>query len=62
VSNLTLISKNKMVVHELSEDLKTETGIENTKKRLEFIYPNKHLLEISEIENKFNIRLNINLA
>jgi uncharacterized protein YlzI (FlbEa/FlbD family) len=60
--NLTLISKNKMVVHELSEDLKTETGIENTKKRLEFIYPNKHLLEISEIENKFNIRLNINLA
>jgi uncharacterized protein YlzI (FlbEa/FlbD family) len=60
--NLTLISKNKMVVHELSEDLKTETGIENTKKRLEFIYPNKHLLEISEIENKFIIRLNINLA
>lgn len=60
--NLTLISKNKMVVHEISEDLKTETGIENTKKRLEFIYPNKHLLEISEIENEFIIRLNINLA
>lgn len=60
--NLTLISKNKMVVHEISDDLKTETGIENTKKRLNFIYPNKHLLEISEIENEFIIRLNINLA
>ncbi len=60
--NLTLISKNKIVVHEISDDLKTETGIENTKKRLDFIYPNKHLLEISEIDNNFIIRLNINLA
>lgn len=60
--NLTLVTKNKMVVHELPEDMKTETGIENTKKRLEFIYPNKHLLEISELENEFIIRLNINLA
>lgn len=61
-SNLTLVAKNKMVVNEIPEDLKTETGIENTKKRLEIIYPKKHLLEISEIENEFIIRLNINLA
>lgn len=60
--NLTLITRNKMVVHEISEDLKTETGIENTKKRLEFIYPNKHLLEISEHDNDYIVRLNINLA
>lgn len=60
--NLTLITRNKMVVHEISEDLKTETGIENTKKRLEFIYPNKHLLEISEQNNDYIVRLNINLA
>lgn len=59
--NLTLITRNKMVVHEISEDLKTETGIENTKKRLDFIYPNKHLLEISEHNNDYIVRLNINL-
>lgn len=61
-SSLTLISKNKMVVDEISEELKTETGIENTKKRLEIIYPNKHSLEISEKENTYIISLNINLA
>lgn len=60
--SLTLITRNKMVVHEISEDLKTETGIDNTKKRLEFIYPNKHLLEISEHNNDYIVRLNINLA
>lgn len=61
-SNLTLVAKNKMVVNEIPEDLKTETGIENTKKRLDIIYPKKHLLEISEKDNTFIISLNINLA
>lgn len=61
-SNLTLVAKNKMVVNEISEDLKTETGIENTKKRLEIMYPKKHVLEISEKDTTFIIRLNLNLA
>lgn len=60
--NLTLVTRNKMVVNEISEDLKTETGIENTKKRLEIIYPNKHILEINEKENTFSINLSINLV
>lgn len=60
--HLTLVAKNKMVVNEIPEDLKTETGIENTKKRLEIIYPKKHLLEISEKDSTFIISLNINLA
>ncbi len=61
-SNLTLISKNKMVVDEIADDLKTETGIENTKKRLEIIYLNKHILDISEKESVYTISLTINLA
>ncbi len=52
---------NKMVVDDLPEELKTEKGIENTTKRLEFIYPNKHQLEIKEIENYYHIDLEIEL-
>ncbi|WP_227658788.1 sensor histidine kinase [Flavobacterium haoranii] len=59
--NLTLVVKNKMVVDEISKDLKTETGIENTKKHLEYLYPKKYLLEITEIENDYIVSLNINL-
>ncbi len=58
---LTLNVMNKMVVDDLPEELKTEKGIENTTKRLEFIYPNKHQLEIKEIENYYHIDLEIEL-
>ena len=46
----------------LVSELKTEKGIENTTKRLEFIYPNKHTLAIKEIENYFHIHLEIELT
>jgi len=36
-------------------------GIENTKHRLNLIYPSRHLLTIKETENDFNVSLHINL-
>ena len=61
-NHLTLNVVNKMVVDDIPEELKTEKGIENTTKRLEFIYPNKHTLAIKEIENYFHIHLEIELT
>lgn len=58
---LSLIVINKMVVDAIPEELKTEKGIENTTKRLEYIYPNKHTLAIKEIDNYFHINLEIEL-
>jgi hypothetical protein len=60
-NKLILEAKNKMVVHEVPDDLKTEKGIENTTKRLEFMYPNKHSLSIKEENNTYCILLEINL-
>jgi sensor histidine kinase YesM len=36
-------------------------GIENTKHRLNLIYPSKHLLIINETEKEFSVSLHINL-
>lgn len=60
-NHLTLKVVNKMVVDDVPEELKTEKGVENTTKRLEFIYPNKHTLEIKEIDNYYHIHLEIEL-
>jgi len=59
--SLLLDVKNKMVVDDLPDDLKTETGIENTTKRLDFIYPNKHQLKITEDQNTYHIHLKLEL-
>lgn len=40
----------------------TGTGIENTQKRLELIYPQKHELQILENENEFRVHLSIDLV
>jgi sensor histidine kinase YesM len=36
-------------------------GIANTKKRLQFLYPGKHILKINSIENNFIVELSISL-
>jgi len=36
-------------------------GITNTKKRLQYLYPNKHLLTINEANNKFIVQLTLQL-
>lgn len=53
VNNKVIIQKN---IYE-----KSELGIENTMRRLELIYPSKHLLEIDNSENQFSVLLNIDL-
>lgn len=37
-------------------------GIENTKQRLQLLYPNKHTLEISHDENNFEVYLQLDLS
>jgi LytS/YehU family sensor histidine kinase len=37
----------------------TGTGISNTKRRLELVYPDKHLLEITETPDKYSVTLTI---
>ena len=46
------------------EEIKKEfggIGLENIKKRLQLLYPNKHNLKITTLENSFKIELKINL-
>lgn len=57
--NFILKVKNSIVNKNLSEDKKTETGIENTIKRLNYIYPEKHLLNIKEEDRVFSVNLTI---
>ena len=57
----TLDVKNKMVVNEISEELKSEKGIENTTKRLNFIYPQKHQFTKTEDQNTYHIYLKLEL-
>lgn len=64
VKNQTLSLKvqNKIVVHFTENDLKSEIGIENTKKRLAFLYPNKHMLSVENTQNMYTVLLTINLT
>jgi LytS/YehU family sensor histidine kinase len=53
---------NNKVEKEINDDDKSGIGIENTKKRLQLIYPDKHLLSIDDNPTIFNVSLHINLT
>lgn len=57
-----LYVKNTKSVQIIKENEKSKTGLENTLKRLEYIYPNKHKLNIDETESFYTIQLTIDLA
>ena len=59
---LSLIVKNKIVINELPPNLKTETGIENTQKRLDFMYPNRYTLKIINDSAVYTVHLTIDLS
>lgn len=52
---------NKKVNVRLQEELRTEQGIDNTKKRLEHLYANEHTLKIENGEHTFLVVLIIHL-
>ena len=55
------VKNNKVQTH-FSDIYVCENGIENIQKRLDFIYPGTHNLEIIEDENQFHVNLKINLS
>lgn len=60
-SELFLQVKNNKVYIQKSEDLKSGLGVENTKNRLQHIYPAKHSLEINDTEKEYSVSLTLNL-
>lgn len=48
--------------HKVSSLKKTGLGLENVKRRLNLLYPNSHVLEIDDKEEKYHINLSIDLA
>lgn len=58
---LTLAVKNDKVNLQLSPDEKSEQGLENTAKRLDYLYPDKHKLLIFDEEHTFTVNLSITL-
>lgn len=53
---------NNQVNVSISEDEASEQGIENTAKRLEFIYPGEHELQIKDNKENFHVHLKIKLS
>jgi len=56
-----LVANNKVNIQSGIKENRSGLGIKNTKHRLVFIYPSKHLLTIKETENDFTVSLHINL-
>ncbi|TMI96329.1 MAG: GHKL domain-containing protein [Bacteroidetes bacterium] len=66
----TIIEKNKLVfsiennkgyVDEIKTDEYNGLGLENVKRQLELLYPGKHLLKISNEQDRFKVQLQLNL-
>lgn len=56
-----LVINNKVTVV-VSEESRNGIGIENTRSRLELLYPYAYELVITEDEKQFTVKLNIELA
>lgn len=52
---------NKKVVTSTTNDTAGGIGLDNTKRRLDLLYPGAHQLEIRETDNEFNVYLELNL-
>jgi sensor histidine kinase YesM len=61
-SQLNLFVSNKKVSTQKETTERSGLGIENTKKRLELIYPDRHLVTINESDTYFEVSLQINLS
>ncbi len=58
---LILYIHNNKVKNMFAENLSTNLGIENTRKRLELLYPGKYKLDIKDLEKEFIVNLSLEL-
>ena len=61
-NELKLQVKNKIAVNKSPSKESTRLGIETTQKRLDLLYPAKHVLTIKNSENYFTVNLTMKLA
>jgi sensor histidine kinase YesM len=56
-----IVENNKGYVDEIEKGKHSGLGLENVKRQLELLYPGKHLLSIEDKQDKFYVRLELNL-
>lgn len=57
--DFSMLVGNQKVSMPIHEDGSTEQGIENTSKRLDLIYPNKHSLQLTDLPDRYEVDLKI---
>lgn len=60
-NSLLLETKNMKTNNSTTNIASSGIGLENTKKRLQLLYPNQHTLEINDVAAFFNVKLEIQL-
>lgn len=61
-NTLTLRTENPKNAIEILEETSSGTGIENATRRLNFMYPEKHSLDISETDTHYKLELTVELS
>jgi sensor histidine kinase YesM len=56
-----IVENNKGYVDEIEKGKHSGLGLENVKRQLQLLYPGKHLLSIQDKQDKFYVRLELNL-
>ncbi|HLC83259.1 MAG TPA: sensor histidine kinase, partial [Bacteroidia bacterium] len=60
-TQLFLFVKNNKVFIQRSAESESGIGVENTKNRLQMIYPGKHKLQIDNTEKEYSVSLTLDL-
>lgn len=60
-SELEMTVKNNKVTVSIPLEEKSEQGIDNTRQRLEYLYPQKHKLAIFDTDDSFEVKLTLSL-
>ena len=58
---VTLNTHNKKLAKNINELEKTETGINNTRKKLNILYADKHKMHITDNSTDYQVKLTIEL-